>query len=502
MSFRQTRPCRFRWCFSLSLSLLILLSIFSPLPQSAQTAQVTLAWDPNSEPNLLGYIVHYGTVSRNYQVHMEVGNNTQATISNLQDGGTYYIAVTALDSSANESGYSNEVVYSAPLACSFSISPASQPFTSSGGSGTIGVTGSSGCPWTSVSNNSWIVITSNATATGSGTTYYSVSPNTNASARTGTLTIAGRVFTVSQSGASSQYSLNITKAGTGSGTVTNSPTGSTFNAGTTVTLTAAPNASSTFAGWSGACSGASPTCTVAMNANASVTAAFNLRSLNITATAGANGAISPPGTVPVNYGANQSFAITPNSGYQIADVKVDGVSLGAVASFLFGAVMSNHAIEATFSSLNSQPGETVSALNAGGKVYTDKAGVSYSADRYYQGGKTWKTSSSIAGTEDDALYKSERYGNFSYAVPVPKGNYVVTLKFAEIHWSSANCRIFNVKVGGQEVIRNLDLFAKVGKNRAYDVAIPVSVNDGILRIEFVSIKDNAKISAILVRKAQ
>lgn len=79
---------------------------------------------------------------------------------------------------------------------------------------------------------------------------------------------------------------------------------------------------------------------------------------------------------------------------------------------------------------------------------------------------------------------------------------MVTLKFAEIYWSSADRRIFNVKAGGQEIIRNLDLFAKVGKNRAYDVAIPVSVNEGVLRIEFVSIKDNAKISAILVRKAQ
>ena len=367
MSLRPIYSSRFRGWFSFSFSLLILLSIFSPLPQSAQAAQVTLAWDPNSEPDLLGYIVHYGTVSRNYQVHMDVGNNTQAAISNLQDGGTYYIAVTALDSSANESGYSNEVVYSAPLACSFSITPSSQSFTSSGGSGTVGVTGSSGCPWTSVSNSSWIVITSNATATGSGTTYYSVSPNTNASARTGTLTIGGRVFTVSQSGASSQYSLNITKAGTGSGTVANNPTGSSFNAGTTVTLTAAPNASSTFAGWSGACSGTSLTSTLMMNANASVTAAFNLKSFTITATAGANGSISPQGTVSVSYGANQSFAITPNSGYQIADVKVDGVSVGAVSSFLFGAVMSNHTIEATFSSLNSQSGETAFSLERRGK---------------------------------------------------------------------------------------------------------------------------------------
>ena len=256
--------------------------------------------------------------------------------------------------------------------------------------------------------------------------------------------------------------------------MTNNPTGSTFNAGTAVTLTATPDASSTFAGWSGACSGTSPTSTLTMNANASVTATFNLKSYTITATAGANGSISPQGTVSVNYGGSQNFTITPNSGYRIADVKVDGVSVGAVTSFLFGTVISNHTIEATFSASNPQPGETVFALNAGGNVYTDKAGVTYSADKYYQGGRTWNTSSSIAATEDDSLYRSERYGNFSYAIPVSNGNYVVTLKFAEIYWSSANRRIFKVKIGGQEVLSNLDIFAKVGKNRAYDVAIPVS----------------------------
>ena len=187
-------------CCSLLLPFLICLFVFSPFPLSVQAATVTLAWDPNSEPDLVGYLVHYGTVSGNYQVYMDVGNNTQATISNLQNGGTYYFSVTAYDSSANESGYSNEVAYSVSPACSFSISSAFKSFTASGGSGTVGVTGSSGCPWTSVSNNSWIVITSNATAKGTGTTYFSVSPNPNASARTGTLTIAGRVFKVSQSG--------------------------------------------------------------------------------------------------------------------------------------------------------------------------------------------------------------------------------------------------------------------------------------------------------------
>jgi hypothetical protein len=298
------------------------------------------------------------------------------------------------------------------------------------------------------------------------------------------------------------YTLTVSKTGTGSGTVTNSPTGSTFNAGTVVTLTAAPAASSTFAGWSGACTGTSPTCTVTMNVNTSVSAAFSIKTYTITATAGAGGSISPQGAVSVNYGGSQSFAITPNSGYQVADVKVDGVSVGAVTSFLFGAVMSGHSINAAFSPIPPQPGEIVSAVNAGGKLYVDRTGVRYGTDGYYQGGRTYRISSSIAGTEDDTLYKSERYGNFHYSISVPNGNYVVTLKFAEIYWSSANRRVFNVKIEGNQVITNLDIFSKVGKNKAYDVAIPVSVTDGVLRIEFVSVKDNAKVSAILIQKAE
>ena len=219
MSLHPIYSIRNQWWLSFSFSFLILLSFFSPLPQIAQAAQVTVAWDPNSETGLSGYIVHYGTLSRNYQAYTDVGNNTQATISNLQAGVTYYIAVTAYDRFANESGYSNEVVYNAPPACSFSISPTSQSFPSSGGSGTIVATGSSECPRTSISNNSWIIITSNAIATGSGTVYFSIFPNPNTSTRTGTLTIGGRVFTVIQSGASPQ---NLGIIGyNGAGSITN-----------------------------------------------------------------------------------------------------------------------------------------------------------------------------------------------------------------------------------------------------------------------------------------
>ena len=75
----------------------------------------------------------------------------------------------------------------------------------------------------------------------------------------------------------------------------------------------------------------------------------------ITATAGNNGTITPSGEVSVTDGANQSFTITPDSGYQIADVKVDGKSEGAVASYTFENVTANHTIEATFEKIPNKP---------------------------------------------------------------------------------------------------------------------------------------------------
>lgn len=68
----------------------------------------------------------------------------------------------------------------------------------------------------------------------------------------------------------------------------------------------------------------------------------------ITATAGEGGSISPSGAVIVTDGADQAFTITANKGYVISDVKVDGVSVGAVNSYAFSDVTSDHAIEVTF----------------------------------------------------------------------------------------------------------------------------------------------------------
>ena len=68
----------------------------------------------------------------------------------------------------------------------------------------------------------------------------------------------------------------------------------------------------------------------------------------IKATAGAGGSISPSGNVSVREGGDQTFTITPDKGYAVANVKIDGKSIGAVKSYTFENVSSPHTIEAIF----------------------------------------------------------------------------------------------------------------------------------------------------------
>ncbi|MBN1569652.1 MAG: fibronectin type III domain-containing protein [Acidobacteria bacterium] len=87
-------------------SFLYVFIIFILAPFAA-AGDVTLAWDPNTEPELLGYRLSYGTASGSYDTHVDVGNVTTHTVSGLL-AGTYYFAVKAY-SADMESAYSNEV---------------------------------------------------------------------------------------------------------------------------------------------------------------------------------------------------------------------------------------------------------------------------------------------------------------------------------------------------------------------------------------------------------
>ena len=80
-------------------------------PMVVHGATVTLAWDANTEADMAGYKIHYGTISHNYSHSIDVGNVTQYTLTDLGDGVTYYLAATAYDLDTNESAYSVELVH-------------------------------------------------------------------------------------------------------------------------------------------------------------------------------------------------------------------------------------------------------------------------------------------------------------------------------------------------------------------------------------------------------
>ncbi len=93
----------------ISFAVLMSVLILAPVMAHALTP-VTVAWDANN-PVPDGYILYWGTASRNYTNSHDVGDATQYTIPDLQEGVTYYFAATAYDDAGNESAYSDEIIH-------------------------------------------------------------------------------------------------------------------------------------------------------------------------------------------------------------------------------------------------------------------------------------------------------------------------------------------------------------------------------------------------------
>ena len=91
----------------------------------------------------------------------------------------------------------------------------------------------------------------------------------------------------------------------------------------------------------------------------------------IKATAGTGGSISPSGSISVREGRDQTFTITPDKGYAVANVKIDGKSIGAVKSYTFENVSRTHTIEVIFMKANGNPQTGVFVDVATGSYYED-----------------------------------------------------------------------------------------------------------------------------------
>ena len=101
-----------------------------------------------------------------------------------------------------------------------------------------------------------------------------------------------------------------------------------------------------------------------VTADHTIQASFAIDTFTITASAGSGGIIAPSGNVTVNYGSDQAFTITANTGYHVADVLVDGASVGDVTGYTFTGVAADHTIAVSFAP-DSGPGlpPTVTSIN-------------------------------------------------------------------------------------------------------------------------------------------
>ena len=119
-------------------NLLVCLSVFASLAAGSQRTLAVqtapLSWNPSSDTNVIGYRIYYGPACQSYTNSVTVGNVTNAVITGLADGCTYYFAAKSYDSAGNESEFSNEAsISSSSVAATGVVSLGTSPFDTSGG---------------------------------------------------------------------------------------------------------------------------------------------------------------------------------------------------------------------------------------------------------------------------------------------------------------------------------------------------------------------------------
>ena len=132
-------------------------------------------------------------------------------------------------------------------------------------------------------------------------------------------------------------------------------------------------------------------------------------------------------------------------------------------------------------------GPMVSALaQAQWQVPQVTADAGLAPDILVAGGGVAAFGAPVAATECDPIYQDVRFDVSGYDLAMPNGRYRVTLQFNEPFYDAPGKRIFGVVIQGRTVIDRLDIFARVGKNTALDLAFDeVEVSDGRLKVTFL-----------------
>lgn len=144
-----------------------------------------------------------------------------------------------------------------------------------------------------------------------------------------------------------QYTISVSANPNNGGSVSG---GGTFNQGASCTIHATANSDYTFVNWTenGTQVSTNVNYSFTVTGNRNLVANFVPNTHTIQATAGSNGTITPSGNITVALGANQSFSMIPDAGYEVQEVYIDGNPVGAMNSYTFTNVTDDHYIHVTF----------------------------------------------------------------------------------------------------------------------------------------------------------
>jgi beta-glucanase (GH16 family) len=144
-----------------------------------------------------------------------------------------------------------------------------------------------------------------------------------------------------------------------------------------------------------------------------------------------------------------------------------------------------------------------SAINAGGSAQGN-----FATDADFAGGtassstKTISTSG-VTNPAPQAVYQTERFGNFTYTIPgfAAGSSHTVRLHFAEFYWTNTGQRVFNVSINGTQVLTDFDIVAAAGGPlKAVIEQFTTTANaSGQIVIQFVTVTDNAKLSGLEIQ---
>jgi len=271
---------------------------------------------------------------------------------------------------------------------------------------------------------------------------------------------------------STTFPLTVTNAGSGFGMIFGSTTtssslincgvntgaticNSSLNSGIAVNLTAVPASGSIFSGWTvcgspaGTCTGTTSPCVITVTAATNVTANFTPQTFALTISSGNGGSINPSGAVSVNYGANQTFTVTPNTGYT-AQLTVDGAVVALTnGQYTSMNVTASHTITAHFSVQSLPVINITNPIN--GTSLTIGSNVTITATASETNG----TISKVAFYNGSVLLGITTKSPYTYTWSnVAAGNYNLTAVATDANGVSVTSSPVTISAG--EIINNID----------------------------------------------